>query len=103
VKLIRDKLAAEPWAFLPEGRAFVRPVTSRFEHLQLLDRKLLEEAGELITAQGVEQQAAELADVLTVLRSYAELYHIAWSEVERRRESKDAERGMFVSGTVWDI
>lgn len=103
MKLIRDRLADEQWGFLPEGKAFVRPVASRFEHLQLLDRKLLEEAAELITAQGVEQQVAELADVLTVLRSYAELYHIDWSEVERRREKKDTERGTFVGGTVWDI
>lgn len=100
MRLVRDRIGEVPWA-LEEGKRFLRPVSSDYEHVTLLKAKLLEEAGELITAtDGRGSVPEELADVLSVLEAIAATHRIRMDEVMAIKSTKDAERGGFLRGMV---
>ena len=69
------------------------------QHLAALRLKLVEEANEVLEAED-EGLIAELADVLEVLAALATANDIDWSDIERTREEKRAERGGF-QRRVW--
>jgi predicted house-cleaning noncanonical NTP pyrophosphatase (MazG superfamily) len=79
---------------------YVRKVRSDGELLQLLKKKLLEEVGELLTAPRRTEVLEELADIMQVLRLYANLHRYSMTQVEDRRHSKWTEKGGFGSGVV---
>jgi predicted house-cleaning noncanonical NTP pyrophosphatase (MazG superfamily) len=100
-KLVRDKMDQVPWTH-EEAKSTLRPVDNREEHLELLRRKILEEAVELFqapTKDGIEWEAADLMEVVTcyVMLSGAEL-----NKVNENLRKKVAERGSFAVGLVWE-
>ncbi|HZO70040.1 MAG TPA: hypothetical protein VFB74_34020 [Kribbellaceae bacterium] len=103
MKLIRDNLADAPWEFLPEGKRFVRPINDRAEHLSLLRRKILEEAGELFEADSPNARAREAGDILQALEDYLSLSGTDIFEALEAKQRKYEQRGGFRKGTVWDI
>ena len=95
-KLIRDKIPSliGEWQYR---------VLADAEFKDALFNKLEEEAAELKSATQAENITQELADVLEVLRSIADVHHIDWQDVLAAQENKKAQKGGFnqrVFGTV---
>jgi predicted house-cleaning noncanonical NTP pyrophosphatase (MazG superfamily) len=72
----------------------------RDELLQLIRAKLLEEAFEHYWAVSPDTAVEELADVLEVVRTAAQLLGVEPDAVEAKAERKRRERGGFDAGTV---
>ena len=90
-KLVRDQI---PDIIAATGS---RPSTRVLDHASYkgaLRSKLLEEAQEAVAAAD-EQLAAELADVLEVLRALATAHDMKWEDIELHANRKRAERGGF--------
>jgi predicted house-cleaning noncanonical NTP pyrophosphatase (MazG superfamily) len=99
-RLVRD-LALKSWT-VPGAEHQVHPVESIEEHKQLLNAKLLEEAGELIFANSREELIKEIADVLTVLEAIAYLNNITWQEALVKVNERIGNSGGFITGMVWE-
>ena len=99
-RLVRDR-ALENWV-VPGAEHQVRPVESIEEHVQLLRSKLLEECGEVILAQSVDELLKEMADVVTVLEAMANSAGITWQEVIDMVNQRIGQSGGFVMGMVWE-
>lgn len=67
----------------------------------MLAAKLVEEAAEFAAAEGREDQAAELADVLEVACALAARLGIGAAELEGIRAAKLIRAGGFTAGIVW--
>jgi len=87
MKLIRDKI---PEIAKAKGEVMKVHLASDEEFARLLIAKLVEEAAEFRLKPSVE----ELADVLEVVRALS-LQFGGMSEVEKAREKKADERGVF--------
>ena len=87
-KLIRDKI---PDIIAADGKQCTVKVMEQQEYKQYLKAKLREETNEYLESAAVE----ELADVLEVLKSIAEVEGIEWSKVEEIRQKKADQRGRF--------
>ena len=72
------------------------------EYAQLLRHKLVEEAGEVLAAQGRDAMLEELADVCEVVNALAAAFGIAMADVENARLAKKRERGGFAAAFVLD-
>jgi predicted house-cleaning noncanonical NTP pyrophosphatase (MazG superfamily) len=108
-RLVRDNIGNIDWKNEADKK-LLRTVHSPEEHLNLLRRKLLEEAGEMIIPAVCDAPdgyndalSEEMADVLEVLFAYAEVCHIPWDKVLFMNERKRAERGGFTRGIVWEV
>lgn len=87
-KLVRDKI---PEMILASGKEPICRKADREETLELLARKLEEEAAEYAASRDAE----ELCDVLEVIRAIAAERGIALEALEQERARKAAERGGF--------
>lgn len=90
-KLIRDRI---PEHIKANGGEYEIKVLNAGEFEPALRKKLVEEAVELQKA-GEEELVNEMADVLELLRSTAELHGIDFKLVEEKQVSKREKRGGF--------
>lgn len=96
-KLVRDKIPAA----IAAGGETVKEAKLVKSELRLgLAGKLLEETDELLRAQNEQEQAAEIADILEVVKGLAATSGISWAKIERLAKEKAAKRGGFKDGRV---
>ncbi len=104
-KLVRDKVDAPPWQYEKAKVAF-RLVHSDAEFLSLLERKLLEEVGELLAADTEADAIEEAGDVLEVMLTYLARCGDGsgdLSMVVNKMLAKRQGRGGFERGLVLDL
>lgn len=70
------------------------------EYMHLLKLKLMEEAGEVISARNKDELVEELADLLEVLKEVGAQNGIPFGEIESRRAIKAHRLGTFTAGLV---
>jgi predicted house-cleaning noncanonical NTP pyrophosphatase (MazG superfamily) len=92
-KLVRDKI---PEIIKKEGRKPIFRVAEDKEFPVLLQKKLVEEAGDLQN----KLSADELSDVLEVVLALAGSMGITWEELESAANKKRKEKGGFGEGFV---
>ncbi|RBQ16136.1 phosphoribosyl-ATP pyrophosphohydrolase [Spongiactinospora rosea] len=90
-KLVRDKI---PDIIRRSGRTPVVSVLGDSDYRAALIAKLFEESTELSEA-GHDEVAAEIGDVLEVLRALAAVHGHTWHDIERIADAKRDERGAF--------
>lgn len=88
-KLVRDKIPANINS--EKGRKANYKILSDEEYLKELDRKLLEEAHELIEAHNEE----EIADLMEVIFAIMKVNNISIDKVEETRKIKNSQKGSF--------
>jgi len=94
-KMVRDKMPDKLRAL---GIAPSIRLLSREEYLEHLNKKLMEEAEEVITADSNEKKAEELGDLLEVMCAVATSIGITIEDVERLRREKAERRGGYTKG-----
>lgn len=96
-KLVRDKIPAS----IAEGGETVKEAILAKGDLQLgLAGKLLEELDEFLRAHTDKDSAAELADILEVVKGLASSSGHSWSTIEKLAKEKASKRGGFKDGRV---
>lgn len=96
-KLVRDKIPAN----IAAGGETVKEAKLAKSDLGLgLAGKLLEEMEEFLRAPSEKEQAAELADILEVVKGLAAAGGFSWAQIERIAKEKAAKRGGFRDGRV---
>lgn len=96
-KLVRDKIPAT----IAQGGETVRVAKLAKDDLLVgLAGKLLEELDEFLRAYTDDDRAAELADVLEVVKGLANCSGHSWSKIERLAKEKVSKRGGFNEGVV---
>jgi len=96
-KLVRDKIPAN----IAEGGETVKEAKLATNDMQVaLAGKLLEELDEFLRAYSETDSAAELADLLEVLKGLANSSGHSWSRIERLAKEKATKRGGFKDGRV---
>ncbi|MEQ8487268.1 MAG: nucleoside triphosphate pyrophosphohydrolase [Marinovum algicola] len=96
-KLVRDKIPSS----IAEGGETVREAILAKGDLQVgLAGKLLEELDEFLRAQSAEESAAELADLLEVVKGLANSSGHSWGKIEKLAKEKASKRGGFREGKV---
>jgi predicted house-cleaning noncanonical NTP pyrophosphatase (MazG superfamily) len=95
-KLVRDGI---PEIIRESGLGVETKELSQEEIVKELLKKVVEEATELSEAEGSEEIAKEMSDVLEVLHSLSERLGISMEEVEQLRQLRAAKRGRFEKGT----
>ena len=93
-KLVRDKI---PEIIAANGSKAEIKILNDCEYLKFLNDKLLEECTEVIQANDKKSKIEELADVLEVIYSIADVFEIKIEEIEKIRINKKKERGGFNS------
>ena len=91
-KLVRDKI---PSKIEKNGETAITRILSDEEYKKELYKKLLEEANEVINSQKFDETLEELADVLEVLKSIAELNNKSLDYIIELAEQKRLKRGGF--------
>lgn len=91
-KLVRDRI---PEIIEESGLVAETRKLGDEEYLKLLKEKLLEEGGEVIEAESSYELKKELADILEILVSLAEVKGITIKEVEEIRKRRGEKRGRF--------
>ena len=91
-KLVRDKI---PEIIKNNGEESIVRELSDDEYKVELYNKLLEEANEVIDSQDNESTIEELADVLEVLKSIAELNNRGLNDIIKKSNQKRLKRGGF--------
>ncbi len=66
--------------------------------LKALKEKCFEEINELFDAKTKDDQKEEFADIFEVLYTFANVLGISLEEIEKKRQSKNTERGSFQKG-----
>jgi predicted house-cleaning noncanonical NTP pyrophosphatase (MazG superfamily) len=100
-KLIRDRV---PEAIRANGQEpIITAPVDDVDVLELLLTKLQEEVDELEEAAWCTPRslAAEMADLLEVMRALAEFFDLDWQTIEQEREEKRADLGGFTRRLVW--
>jgi len=96
-KLVRDKIPAR----IAEGGETVIEAKLAKSDMQVgLSGKLLEELDEFLRAHTEKDSAAELADLLEVLKGLARSSGHSWSKIEKLAKEKASKRGGFNDGRV---
>lgn len=93
-KLVRHKLPARMEL---EGVVIDSKHLNDEEYKYQLKRKLLEEADEVVKANGTDQLKRELGDVLEVIHALALNYNISFYDIEQERLKKREINGYFTS------
>lgn len=93
MKLVRDKI---PGMVMEQGKTVEIRTAGGSEYESMLLKKLQEEVAEFVHDKSIE----EIADILEVLRCYAEHKGMDWESVEGIRQRKNEERGSFKKRTV---
>jgi len=77
---------------------------NRKDHKKLLRLKLLEESKEVVDAKK-GKLINELADVLQVIKSIAEIEKISFKKIEKERKNKEKKFGAFKKGIYlfWSV
>lgn len=88
MKLVRDKI---PDMMMEQGKSVEIRIASDNEYEAALIKKLQEEVAEFIHDRNIE----EIADIVEVLRCYAEHKGVDWDAVKEIRHKKNEERGSF--------
>lgn len=99
-RLVRDR-ALENWR-VPGAEHQVRPVADVVEHIDLLRRKVLEEATEVAFAYEQDDFLKEAADVVSVLQGMCVVQGVPWHEVMAMVSARNDESGGFGRGMVWE-
>ncbi len=96
-KLVRDKIPAA----IAAGGETVREAKLAKADLPVgLAGKLLEEMEEFLCSTHADEQAAEIADMLEVVKGIATATNHSWAKIERLAKEKAAKRGGFKDGRV---
>ncbi len=91
-KLVRDNI---PNIIANNGEESVTRVLEEDEYRTELYKKLLEEANEVISSKTSDETIEELADVLEILKSIAELNGRTLDDVLKNANQKKLKRGGF--------
>jgi len=91
-KLVRDNI---PDIIASKGEESVTRILADEEYKVELYKKLLEEANEVISSKNSDETIEELADVLEILRSIAELNGKTLDNVLETANQKKLKRGGF--------
>ncbi|NTF35081.1 nucleoside triphosphate pyrophosphohydrolase [Rhizobium skierniewicense] len=91
-KLVRDKI---PERIQKNGERVRYLTIGRTERKRALAAKLIEEAQEVANSTNAQDIAAELADVLEIAKSVAQLENVDWQNVEDRAQMKREQVGSF--------
>lgn len=91
-KLVRDNI---PNKITNNGEVVITRILDDEEYKKELYKKLLEEANEVITSSSSDEMMEELADVLEVLKSIAELNGKRIEDVIEVANQKRIKRGGF--------
>lgn len=91
-KLVRDNI---PDIIKNNGDEAVTRTLEREEYRTELNKKLLEEVNEVLDAGNNEETLEELADVLEIIKSIAELNNNKLDDVINAAEQKRIKRGGF--------
>ncbi|WP_354505200.1 nucleoside triphosphate pyrophosphohydrolase [Limibacillus sp. MBR-115] len=96
-KIVRDKIPDS----IAKGGESVREAKLAKDDLQIgLAGKLLEELDEFLRAKNKDESAAELADILEVIKGLANCCGHSWSRIEQIAKEKETKRGGFNEGKV---
>ena len=91
-KLVRDKI---PEIIQKNGEESIVRVLSDNEYKDELYKKLLEESNEVLASNNVDSTLEELADVLEIIKSIAELNNKELDDVIEIANQKRLKRGGF--------
>ncbi len=94
-KMVRDKMPDVLRALDIHPTTYVLGPDAYLEHL---NKKLLEEAVEVVSAASAKEKAEELGDVLEVLYALAASLGMTMEDIERIRQEKTGKRGGFTKG-----
>ena len=94
-KLVRDKI---PEYIKSKGGTAVTHIADDAEYWQKLKEKLLEEVGEFLEAENIE----ELAGILEVLDAVKEYKAFDNKEIQKIKNMKAADRGKFTKKIILD-
>ncbi|OAT85998.1 phosphoribosyl-ATP pyrophosphohydrolase [Bacillus sp. MKU004] len=91
-KLVRDKI---PQIIEGKGKKFSAKVLNDEDYIKYLKEKAYEELDEYCAVETDEEAVEELADLLEVIRTMANLHGASIEEVEAVRKDKAEKRGGF--------
>lgn len=91
-KLIRDKI---PNKIKSNGEKAIIKILNDEEYKCELYKKLLEESQEVINSKGTDETLEELADVIEVIKSIAELENRNLDDIIEKANQKRLKRGGF--------
>ncbi len=94
-KLVRDKI---PEYIKTKGGTPRTHIADEAEYWRKLKEKLIEETGEFVEAENIE----ELADLLEVIEAIIFVKKFDQVELARMKDKKAAERGKFIERIVLD-
>ncbi|MEK9173273.1 MAG: nucleoside triphosphate pyrophosphohydrolase [Patescibacteria group bacterium] len=94
-KLVRDKI---PDIIKTKGGTPKTHCATNEEYLSKLEDKLREEMEEFLKDKNPE----ELADILEVIKAFANLQNLTLADIEKIRERKAKERGGFEKRIILD-
>ena len=96
-KLLRDKI---PATIAAGGETVIEAKLAKADlHLGLAG-KLIEEMEEFLRASDAQEQAAEIADMLEVIKGLAAASGHSWAKIDRIAKEKAGKRGGFKDGRV---
>lgn len=91
-KLIRDKI---PEILREDNIVVSARKMEKYEYINRLKDKLLEESKEVLKANTTAELKEELADVLEVIHALIDMYNLPYQEIEDTRLQKKNEKGGF--------
>lgn len=91
-KLIRDKI---PQIISMTGKSYKTRTLNDDQYMKELQKKTQEELQEYLEATNDQDAKEELADLLELIYSLAEVHHSSIEEIETIREKKAEQRGGF--------
>ena len=91
-KLVRDRI---PEIIEGTGKSITSHMLSNDDYKLELKKKLSEEVEEYLNTKGDQDAIEELADIMEVMTSLAQVHHASIEDVEKVRHRKVKERGGF--------
>jgi predicted house-cleaning noncanonical NTP pyrophosphatase (MazG superfamily) len=96
-KLVRDKIPANIAA---GGETVIEAKLATADLALGLAGKLLEEVEEFLRAPNQSEKAAEIADLLEVVKGIASASGLSWKQIDKMAREKSTKRGGFKDGRV---
>ncbi|WP_338780232.1 nucleoside triphosphate pyrophosphohydrolase [Metabacillus sp. FJAT-52054] len=91
-KLVRDNI---PQIIQATGKSFETRILENEEYINELKKKSFEELDEYMTAETNAEAIEELADLMEIIKAFAEAHGSSLAEVEKIRREKAEKRGGF--------
>ncbi|SDC00163.1 Predicted house-cleaning noncanonical NTP pyrophosphatase, all-alpha NTP-PPase (MazG) superfamily [Pelagirhabdus alkalitolerans] len=91
-KLVRDNI---PAIIEKANKKMTTKTLDEKEYALELEAKLIEEFNEYLSAELPDNKLEELADMMEILKAFAELNDSSWDQVEKIRQEKAKTRGGF--------